>query len=243
MEFAIPFIALSGLYVINNNFTEKKKKENYENRSETGIYENRYLPNTDIPNKNYPEEYPNTVSPETDLTSQLSTVNKFYAPQGVYTDKYFKKNDNVFMQDGNQKTMTLDGSTAPSKIANYTSLSGETVDYSYYSHNNMTPFFGSNIRSNHREANTNEGVLDSMNGQGSQYITKKEVNPLFSPSDNMQYAQGMPNQSDFIQSRINPSLKMDGYKPFEDKHVAPGLMGLIRVLWIEKIGFQKPRTS
>ena len=73
MELGIPLLALGSLYVINN---QSKKpvtngKENFTNRNE--------LPNTNIPNRNYPEEYP-IVSGETDQTSKLSHDNKFDAP-------------------------------------------------------------------------------------------------------------------------------------------------------------------
>ena len=66
MELAIPGIALGLLYVVTN---QNKKSENFTNKSNE-------LPNTNAPNRNYPEEYP-VVSRETDLTSELSTVNKF----------------------------------------------------------------------------------------------------------------------------------------------------------------------
>ena len=33
----------------------------------------------------------------------------------------------------------------------------------------------------------------------------------------------MPNQSEFIQSRVNPSMRMANVKPFEEQRVAPGL--------------------
>ena len=65
MEIVIPIIALGGLYIVSN---QKKNKENFKTRK------NDELPNTNIPNRNYPMEYP-VLSPETDLTSKLSTVN------------------------------------------------------------------------------------------------------------------------------------------------------------------------
>ena len=39
----------------------------------------------------------------------------------------------------------------------------------------------------------------------------------------MQYAHGAPNQSDFYQSRVNPSSKMSNVKPWQEERVAPGL--------------------
>jgi hypothetical protein len=39
----------------------------------------------------------------------------------------------------------------------------------------------------------------------------------------MQWAYGMPNQSDFFQSRVNPSMKNNNIKPFDTVNVGPGL--------------------
>lgn len=55
MELAIPFVALASLYVVNNKKkTKGDTKESFQNLTNE-------LPNTNIPNKNYPEEYPLVV--------------------------------------------------------------------------------------------------------------------------------------------------------------------------------------
>jgi hypothetical protein len=204
MELAIPGIALGLLYVVTN---QNKKSENFTNKSNE-------LPNTNSPNRNYPEEYP-VASRETDLTSELSTVNKFDSGTGVYTDKYFNANS--------VNNIIVDSYKSENKGASYYSLTGDKVDGSYFQHNNMVPFFGSHIRSRHVNENTNESVLDNYVGSGSQTITKKEVAPLFAPSENQQWAHGAPNMTDFYQSRVNPSMRMANVKPFADEKVAPGL--------------------
>jgi hypothetical protein len=202
MELAIPGVALGLLYVVSN---QNKKNENFTNKQNE-------LPNTDLPNRNYPSEYP-VVSNETDQTSQLSTVNRF-DNTGVYTDKYFNPNSVSNIVNSFNPTSTQ---------SNYYSLAGEKVDRSYFEHNNMVPFFGSNIRSRHVENNSYESVLDNYVGSGSQTIVKKEVAPLFAPSENQQWAHGAPNMTDFYQSRVNPSMRMANVKPFADEKVAPGL--------------------
>lgn len=154
MELAIPGVALGLLYVVSN---QNKKNENFTNKQNE-------LPNTDVPNRNYPSEYP-VVSNETDQTSQLSTVNRF-DNTGVYTDKYFNPNSVSNIVNSFNPTTTQ---------SNYYSLTGEKVDRNYFEHNNMVPFFGSNIRSRHVENNSYESVLDNYVGSGSQTIVKKEV--------------------------------------------------------------------
>ena len=68
-----------------------------------------------------------------------------------------------------------------------------------------------------------ESVLDNMIGSGSQTIKKIEQAPLFKPEDNMQWAYGAPNNSDFYQSRVNPAMKNNNVKPFDSVMVGPGL--------------------
>ena len=221
MELAIPLVALGGLYVISNQSKSPQRAyESFENRINS-------LPNTDIPNVNFPSEFP-IQNRETDLTSKLSTVNMYDTPK-VYTDKYFNPyvNDQVqnpFAQSveyGNVNQLSNTQNAA--RNAQYKSLTGENVDGSYFKHNNMTPFYGSKLRNIQVSANSNESILDNYQGQGSQIIIKREQSPLFSPETNYQWATGAPNQSDFIQSRMNVSTKMSNVKPFTEERVRPGL--------------------
>lgn len=216
MEIVIPAVALGSLYVMSN-----QKKENFEQRK--GSYENRNLPNVDVPNKNYPEEYP-VQNPPNDLTSQLSTVNK-YDGQRVYTDKYFNPNvstslvGSVAAQNSNMFSNQV---TNPA-TSSYTSMTGDKVGADYFQHQNMQPFFGSHLRTVRTDANSTESIMDSYTGSGSQTITKSERAPLFAPQENYQWAYGAPNQSDFYQSRVNPSSKMSNVKPFAEEYVGPGI--------------------
>jgi Family of unknown function (DUF5899) len=196
MELAIPGVALGLLYVVSN---QKKKNEAFTGRTQ--------LPNVDVPNRNFPGEYP-VVSSDTDQTSQLSTANRYDNGSGTYTDKYFNPNVNTTSMPGQPQ---------------YYSLTGDKVDASYFEHNNMAPYFGSRLRSQIADNNSNESILDNYSGAGSQSITKKEMAPLFSPHENLQWANGAPNASDFLQSRVNPSMRMANVKPFEEEIVGPGL--------------------
>ena len=87
----------------------------------------------------------------------------------------------------------------------------------------MVPFFGSKIRGASNDHNTSEQILDAKQGQGSYYISKSEKAPLFQPQYNIHSVYGAPNMSDFLQSRVNPGMRMANVKPFEEQRVAPGL--------------------
>jgi|LauGreSBDMM110SN_4_FD.fasta_scaffold02601_6 hypothetical protein len=203
MELLIPGVALYGLY----KMTQAEKTRKQINNGNMNMYESfsNYLPNTDVPDKNFPPEELG-ISTDTEKTSQLSTINKYDTPS-VYTDKYFP-----------EKMTPQSTATTP-----YYSMSGEKVNADYFEHNNMTPFFGAKRRTNILNSDSNEGMMDAYNGSGSQFIKKQENAPLFSPGDNYQYAYGAPNQNDFYQSRVNPSLRMANVKPFQEQQVAPGL--------------------
>ena len=201
MELAIPGVALGLLYIVSN---QKAKSENFRNRNQ--------LPNVDVPNRNYPEELP-IVSSDSDQTSQLSTANRYDNGGGVYTDKYFNPNMN---KSASQSQMDDIGQQ-------FYSLTGDKVNASYFEHNNMVPFFGSNLRTRINNENSYEGLMDSYTGSGSQTISKREQAPMFSPSGNQQWAHGAPNMSEFYQSRVNPSMRMANVKPFAEQQVAPGL--------------------
>jgi hypothetical protein len=200
MEIALPLVALSGLYLINRQ-TKNNSVNKFENFQSS-------LPNTNIPDVNYPTPDP-IRSVDTDLTSELVNNNR-YDSVGVFTDKYFDPNYNTYREESNNS-------------AQYYSLSGKKVDSSYFAHDNMVPFFGGSIRGKVGDYNSSESILDNMNGTGSQNFSKSEQSPLFAPHDNLQWANGAPNLNDFYQSRVNPSMRMANVKPFDEQRVGPGL--------------------
>jgi len=219
MEFLIPALALGGLYKVS----QTQKKENFDSvNTNSQRIRNQLLPNVDIPNRNFPDEYP-VQNPEADLTSQLSTMNVFDSPS-VYTDKYFNAN---MMASGtnsqsNNNTGTMGSNTVNSTNSTYRSMTGDVVDAGYFTHNNMVPFFGSKSHANNAP-NATESTLDNYSGSASQHISKSERAPMFAPDTNYQWANGMPSTVDFVQSRINPGMNMAGVRPFEPIQVGPGL--------------------
>ena len=203
MELAIPGVALGLMYIMNG-------QSNRGNNDEEPFTSRNDLPNTNIPNRNFPEEYPIKTA-EVDQTSALSTVNKFDNGGNVYTDKYFDAN------------MASKKPTNTNNDTTYYSLTGEKVSGSHFEHNNMVPFFGAKMTTSDANDKSYEGILDNYSGAGSQSISKKEQAPMFSPDENQDWAHGAPNMNDFYQSRVNNSMRMANTKPFEEERVAPGL--------------------
>lgn len=208
MEIAIPLIALGGLYVISNNQEEPKNiktasqnKENFVNMGKNA----NYLPNTNVQPQNYPV---------TNVNQLFDNVQEYPNPNTA-TDKYF--NQNLYQQKvNNGKSVTNN----PQQIY---SLTGNYLESEQFKHNNMVPFNGGKVKGRMYNDNIAESVLDNMSGSGSQLIKKIEQAPLFKPEENMQWAYGAPNNSDFFQSRVNPGMKNNNVKPFDTVMVGPGL--------------------
>lgn len=180
MEVLIPFVALSGMYIINNR-TGNEGFENSDN-SDNNIRLKK---------------------------SELEETNEDDYVDNTYNDGY-QTTDNIFNNNVHRPV-------------EFTSMSGEVIDKDNFQHNNMVPFFGAKITGNYDKYDLNEGILDNMNGSGSLIKKKEERAPLFNPHENMQFAHGAPNMSDFYQSRVNPSMKMNNIKPWKEERVAPGL--------------------
>ena len=220
MEIAIPLIALGGMYVVSNQSNEncaKKeinqlRKENFTNMGmrsnlavRTSELHGNYLPNTNIPPQNFPV---------TNINQLVDTVQEYPNPNTA-TDKYF--NQNLYQQ----KSRT--NQHVSSTIQDIYSMTGNYLKSEQFKHNNMIPFNGGKVKGRTYDVNVTESVLDNMIGSGSQTIKKIEQAPLFKPEANMQWAYGMPNQSDFYQSRVNPATKNNNVKPFDTIMVGPGL--------------------
>ena len=204
MNIAAPLLALGGLYVLSNNNNEDDDEEvieNYEN-----MEENDSLPNDNVA----PINYPNLKG------VSKSNVNKFPNPNTV-NDRYMnKKIYNTYRNGADQ----FNNKTKNNKME---SLTGETITKENFKHNNMVPFFGARIKGSTVDANITESRLDNMVGTGSQQVRKEEISPLFAPQKDLQYAHGMPNQSDFYQSRVMPGTKMSNVKLWDEQRVGPGL--------------------
>ena len=200
-ELAIPLVALGGLYVISNH---DKKDEGFTNM---GAPQNA-LPNVVPPTA--PINYPVTKGVKDSNPRRFPNANQT-------TDKYF--NQEIFQQiEQNNPRDSVGGSTRTAM-----SLTGEPINKAEFKHNNMVPFFGARVKGSTVSADISQTQLDNMQGAGSQYRRKTEQAPLFKPQANMTWANGMPNTTEFMLSRQNPSTKMNNIKPWDEVQVAPGL--------------------
>ena len=98
-------------------------------------------------------------------------------------------------------------------------------------HNNMVPFFSSktygyNPSYDKERENYSVRQVELFTGsdQNPQFKHKTEVNNLFSPETNkIESVTGLPNFSDYFESRYIPSQTRNGERPFEPIKTTPGL--------------------
>ena len=193
----IPLLALGGLYVISNH-----NKDSDEEADKEGF--------TNTDDKQRTINYPNVQPVTSNNVSRYSGANHV-------TDKYFAKNVSQ------KVSLTNPGESVGSGNMQQMSLTGSPIDKKVFKHNNMVPFFGGKSNGASVAADIAETRLDNMQGGGSQMHKKQEQAPLFKPQTNLQHNHGAPNMNDFLQSRVNPSMRMANTKPWEEERVAPGL--------------------
>jgi hypothetical protein len=198
MEVAIPIFVLGGLYLIQDKNTNNiEPMKNISNNTVKHIPEHNYnlQPSNDIKQPNNINYYPtdNQANKEYNLQSEWKLTHNQVKPPPLVNEK------------------------------NSMSLTGENLNLDDFKHNNMQPFFGSKVTQLNVDNQATEGILDNLQGGGSQFVHKKEQAPLFNPQDNNQWTHGMPCTTDFMQDRVNPGMYMSNVKPFEEEMVGPGL--------------------
>ena len=159
------------------------------------------------------EGYKNTKSNVANMATLLNNtesedINVYRSPNNSFTDKFYSGK--------NEETTTQ----------TFTGLTGETIERGNFQHNNMTPYFGKS-KSNggaFTDSNPTHSILDGLQGNNSLDIRKEEQAPLFKPEENIQWAHGAPNQTEFLRSRQNMSEKANNINPWrEDVQIIPGL--------------------
>ena len=106
---------------------------------------------------------------------------------------------------------------------NYVSrLSGKVVNIEEFSHNNMTPFFGGSIKQNTYEY-ANQPILELHTGTDKYNINKKEIEPLFKPTKNINNVYGSQLSTQHELNQFVPTIKKQMELPFEQKQCGPGL--------------------
>ena len=214
MEALIPIVVGGSMYIMS-----KHNKNNKNNSSSPSSHSNIHSEYKKSTMNEIQEGYGNFYDVKKDnrpVNGDLENNNTvFNGERNSNLDEYYQFNSS---------SIRGDNSLDKSRNMMYTSLTGDTLDTNHMKHNNMQPFFGSSVKQQTLEYNKHEGILDTKTGDGSLLKKKEEIAPLFSPHDNISWNYGTPNYNDVMQSRINPSLRHNNEKPFEQVQVAPSSM-------------------
>jgi hypothetical protein len=166
----------------------------------------------------------------------LSEQEKKDSVKNIATQEKFQKQD--FLSGGAKRTENFSNyredlpeqnnpimtqSVNPIANSQINLLSGQQTNLNQFGHNNMQHYYGGKLRGFSGDLNLTESILDSKQGNGSQQFSKSEIAPLFRPDENSHRPNGTPNNSDFIQSRMNESMKMSNVSLWEPQRVGPGL--------------------
>jgi hypothetical protein len=102
-------------------------------------------------------------------------------------------------------------------------LAGRPIDPKNFTHNNMTPFFGSNVRQNVDELQ-NQQIVETFTGNMKYSRKKDEIPNLFDPQANvgLPYGSG-PLTLAYGKERFIASNKRNNEAPTEKIYVGPGL--------------------
>lgn len=103
-------------------------------------------------------------------------------------------------------------------------LSGIEMDLADFTHNNMTPFFGSRVKQN-MSARANKTVLNNYTGAYDKdiHLKKREVEPMFQRVGNIEDVCGLSVKTDHHLGRMMVGRVRNNERPFQPLNVGPGL--------------------
>ena len=144
----------------------------------------------------------------------------------IYENKEFEINRNIIESNSLDNTYNLDiKDNGFDGIKNYNKKQPEIVHSTLtgskinFNHNNMQPFYGSNIKQNMNMDKSRR--LDLFTGENDLKQPKKEVEPLF--ENQKQNIYGGQNYSSAYQERINKTRYTKNTVPFEQIIVGNGI--------------------
>jgi hypothetical protein len=103
-------------------------------------------------------------------------------------------------------------------------LSDVEIPSAEFTHNNMTPFFGSRVKQN-TDAHANDVVMSTFTGSYDRHIhhKKKEMEPMFKRVGNIEDVYGSTVKTDHHMDRLAVGRIRNNERPFEPLNVGPGV--------------------
>lgn len=165
----------------------------------------------------------------------MVSINKNEIPsmENVYKSQYTNKVDAIMNKRASQfyekaqnpkKTNVIPkdfrSSNTTSDVIN--SMTGELIDASQFTHNNMMPFYGGSIKQNMDEK-SNKSVLETFTGVSDLYKHKKEMPSFYDKNKDVTNVCGMQSMTDFYTERmVAPNIRNNEF-PIDKINVGPGI--------------------
>lgn len=102
------------------------------------------------------------------------------------------------------------------------SLTGDYINAEEFTHNNMVPFFGGNVKQNLNE-NSTRSILENYTGVSELFQNKKEQASMYDQVKDVTYVNGMDNKDDFYRERLMESRNKNNVVPIPQIRVGPGV--------------------
>jgi len=176
----------------------------------------------------YPEDT-NVVTPGPPFPIMYNKVDYDQSSLPIEFNSYEKYDDIIIDTDKKNKLRETEGNLSRNNKSmpesggfQGISLTGNPIDPNSFTHNNMQPFFGSNVRQNLDEFST-RGIFENFTGTSDTYQKKQEMGQLFQPQKNFTNVYGTGNLDGYMYDRYYVSNIRSSETPVEKVYVGPGL--------------------
>lgn len=192
MEFALA-TGIAGLGFFLNKDGKKQRKSNVAMNSDgyvaDNIYQSKYHQVSQQQEKNLVDKSFNDSKNAIETNVIPNGFNNNIVNNCKQPIKYLQNEDeNKLMNDG------LDLNLDRQKEV-YSKLTGDHMTIEEFKHNNMVPFFGGTATQS-IDSNVNNHLMEKFTGVPDTYESKKEIDPMFKPQQNMGFVYGAPNYNE-----------------------------------------------
>jgi hypothetical protein len=201
----------------DNVYTSRRSYNIFENeQKKANVLQNKsiYPQDTNIvtPGPTFPIVYNKVDYQENNLPIEF---NQFQNYNDIVIDDTIEKKVDINLSQNNKSVPDSGGWSG-------ISLTGDQINPNTFTHNNMTPFFGSGVRQNMDEFST-RGIFENFTGTQDNYQKKQEQGLLFQPQKNMSNVYGTGSLDGFMLDRYYVSNIRSNETPIEKVYVGPGL--------------------
>lgn len=148
-------------------------------------------------------------------------INKYESPsmQTIYNSSYSKKAEEV---DRMKAAKVFKQAQKPKQSNRIMTMAGEMVDESDFTHENMEPYFGGQVKQN-MDIDRNRVLLENFTGVSDVQKQKCEVKSFYDQSKDLGNVYGTSNNTDYYRDRMEPSRIRNNELPIDQVRVGPGL--------------------